>query len=46
MGSITLTYVEVRMVSSITLDYLYFAGNVRFRVSGMALKSSNFPAGG
>jgi hypothetical protein len=27
-------------------DYLYLAGNVRFRVSGMALKSSNFPTGG
>jgi hypothetical protein len=46
VGSITLTYVEVRTVSSTTSDYLYLAGNVRFRVSGMALKSSNFPAGG
>ena len=42
----TLTYVEVRTVSSTTSDYLYLAGNVRFRVSGMALKSSNFPSGG
>lgn len=46
VGSITLTYVEVRTVGSTTSDYLYLAGNVRFRVSGMTLKSSNFPAGG
>ncbi|KJC49525.1 hypothetical protein UP09_07070 [Bradyrhizobium sp. LTSP885] len=45
-GSITLTYVEVRTVGSTTSDYLYLTGNVRFRVSGMALKSSNFPPGG
>lgn len=44
--SITLTYVEVRTVGSNTSDYLYLTGNVRFRVSGMSLKSSNFPAGG
>jgi hypothetical protein len=45
VGSITLTYVEVRTLSSQTSDYLYLTGNVRFRVSGMLLKSSNFPAG-
>lgn len=45
-GSITLTYIEVRTVGSNTSDYLYLTGNVRFRVSGMTLKSSNFPAGG
>lgn len=45
-GSMTLTYVEVRTVDSATSDYLYLTGNVRFRVSGMTLKSSNFPAGG
>jgi len=45
-GSMTLTYVEVRTVGSDTSDYLYLTGNVRFRVSGMTLKSSNFPAGG
>jgi hypothetical protein len=44
-GSITLTYIEVRTVASPTSDYLYLTGNVRFRISGMALKSSNFPAG-
>lgn len=46
VGSITLTYVEVRTVGSATSDYLYLTGNVRFRVSGMVLKSSNFPSGG
>ncbi len=45
VGSITLTYVEVKTVSSDTSDYLYLTGNVRFRVSGMRLKSSNFPPG-
>jgi hypothetical protein len=46
VGSITLTFVEVRTVSSSTSDYLYLTGSVRFRISGMTLKSSNFPAGG
>jgi hypothetical protein len=46
VGSITLTYVEVRTVGSPTSDYLYLTGNVRFRVSGMTLRSSNFPSGG
>jgi hypothetical protein len=43
-GSITLTYVEVRPLNSKTSDYLYLTGNVRFRVSGMIIKFSNFPA--
>jgi hypothetical protein len=43
-GSITLTYVEVRPLNSKTSDYLYLTGSVRFRVSGMIIKSSNFPA--
>src|ERR1700753_919247 len=41
-GSITLTYVEVRPLNSKTSDYLYLTGSVRFRVSGMIIKSSNF----
>jgi hypothetical protein len=45
VGSITLTYIEVRTISSQTSDYLYLTGNVRFRVSRMVLKSSNFPPG-
>src|SRR3984885_9812320 len=43
-GAITLTYVEVRPLNSKTSDYLYLTGNVRFRVSGMIIKSSNFPS--
>lgn len=44
-GSITLTYVEVRPLNSKTSDYLYLTGNVRFRISGMVITSSNFPVG-
>jgi hypothetical protein len=44
-GSITLAFVEVKTVSSQTPDYIYLTGNLRFRVTGMILKSSNFPAG-
>jgi hypothetical protein len=46
VGSPTLTYVEVRTVVGDTPDYLYLTGNIRFRVSGMSLRASNFPAGG
>jgi hypothetical protein len=42
-GSVTLTFVEVRTITAQTSDYLYLTGNLRFRVSGMVLKSSNFP---
>ena len=45
-GSTTLTFIEIKTIASPTSDYLYLTGNVRFRVSGMVLKSSNFPAGG
>jgi hypothetical protein len=45
-GSTTLTYIEIKTVTGPTSDYLYLTGNVRFRVSGMLLKSSNFPTGG
>lgn len=44
-GSTTLTFVEIRTVASPTSDYIHLTGNVRFRISGMLLKSSNFPAG-
>jgi hypothetical protein len=44
VGSITLTYVEVKPLGSRTPDYLYLTGSVRFRISGMVMKSSNFPA--
>jgi hypothetical protein len=45
VGSATLTFVEVRTVASNTSDYIYLTGNVRFRITGMALQSSNFPPG-
>jgi hypothetical protein len=44
-GSFALTYVEIKTVTGQVPEYLYLAGNVRFRISGMVLKSSNFPAG-
>ena len=45
VGSTTLTFVEIRTVASPTSDYIHLTGNVRFRISGMVLKSSNFPPG-
>src|SRR5580704_13725718 len=44
-GSTTLTFVEIKTVASPTSDYIHLTGNVRFRISGMILKSSNFPPG-
>jgi hypothetical protein len=44
-GSLVLTYVEIKTVTGQVPEYLYLAGSVRFRVSGMVLKSSNFPPG-
>jgi hypothetical protein len=44
-GSVTLTCVVVRTITASTSDYLYLSGHLRFRVSGMILKSSNFPDG-
>ena len=45
IGSTTLTFVEIRTVANPTSDYIHLTGNVRFRISGMLLKSSNFPPG-
>jgi hypothetical protein len=44
-GSPSLTYVEIKTVAGQVPEYLYLTGIVRFRISGMVLKSSNFPAG-
>src|ERR1035441_961611 len=44
-GSTTLTFVEIRTVATPTSDFIHLTGNVRFRISGMLLKSSNFPPG-
>jgi hypothetical protein len=45
IGSVTLTFVEIRTVANPTSDYIHLTSNVRFRISGMELKSSNFPPG-
>jgi len=45
VGSTTLTFIEIRTVATPTSDYIHLTGNVRFRISGMLLKSSNFPPG-
>ena len=44
-GSVTLTFVEIKTVASPVSYYIHLTGNVRFRASGMTLKSSNFPPG-
>jgi hypothetical protein len=44
-GSSAMTYIEIRTTLNHTPDHLYFVGPARFRMSGMRLKSSNFPAG-
>jgi hypothetical protein len=44
-GSVTLTFVEITTVASPVSDYFHLTGNVRFRISGTILKSSNFPPG-
>ena len=42
-GSITLTIIAVTNVNSNTPDYFHLSGNVRFKVSGMIIKSTNAP---
>jgi hypothetical protein len=42
-GSITLTTIVVTTVSSANPDYFHLSGNVRFKVSGMVIKSTNVP---
>jgi hypothetical protein len=45
VGSITPTFVEIKTVADPVSDHVPLTGNVRFRNSGMLLKSSNFPPG-
>ena len=42
-GSITLTMIAVTPINSSKVDYFHLSGNVRFKVSGMEIKSSNAP---
>lgn len=41
--SISLTMIAVTRINSATPDYFHLSGNVRFKVSGMTIKSSNMP---
>jgi hypothetical protein len=43
-GTTTLTFIEVLTVSSDVPEFFHLSGNVRFRISGMELVSSNIPA--
>lgn len=42
-GSTTITMITVTSVSSGVPDYFHLSGNVRFKVSGMTVTSSNIP---
>lgn len=42
-GSTTLTIIAVTGVNSTNPDYFHLSGNVRFKISGMVLKSTNAP---
>src|SRR5258708_3707362 len=42
-GSTTLTIIAVTSVNSSSPDYFHLSGNVRFKVSGMLLKTTNAP---
>ena len=35
--------IAVTRINSATPDYFHLSGNVRFKVSGMTIKSSNMP---
>ena len=42
-GSPVTTIIAITRLGSATPDYFHLTGNVRFRVSGMAIKSTNVP---
>ena len=42
-GSTSLTMIAVTRINSAIPDYFHLSGNVRFKVSGMTIKSSNMP---
>jgi hypothetical protein len=42
-GSATLTIIAVTSVNSANPDYFHLSGNVRFKVSGMIVKTTNVP---
>ena len=42
-GSTTITMIAVTSVNSTVPDYFHLSGNVRFKISGMLVTSSNVP---
>ena len=42
-GTTILTIIAVTSVNSTTPDYFHLSGNVRFKISGMTVTSSNLP---
>ena len=42
-ASSTITTVAVTLINGTTPDYFHLSGNVRFKVNGMAIKSTNAP---
>ncbi len=42
-GTTTITMITVTSVNSTIPDYFHLSGNVRFKVSGMVIKSTNIP---
>ena len=42
-GSTSLTLIAVTRINSDVPDYFHLSGNVRFKISGMTIKSSNMP---
>ena len=42
-GTTTMTMITVMSVNSPIPDYFHLSGNVRFKISGMAVTSSNLP---
>jgi hypothetical protein len=42
-GSTSITMIAVNRINSTVPDYFHLSGNVRFKISGMTIKSSNLP---
>jgi hypothetical protein len=42
-GTTAITIITVTSVESTTPDYFHLSGNVRFKISGMQITSSNIP---
>jgi hypothetical protein len=42
-GTTTITFITVTGINSTVPDYFHLSGNIRFKVSGMRIVSSNIP---